>query len=410
VISLSEDNIISGTRRIAISVGPGYVPGVNAVLNGVVLAAEELGWQVVGIRSGYDGLLFPDRYLSGGLLDLTSAMLRDQNGSPTCLLGTAEERDPLHPATWNESHFVRELDRSGEVLELLHAAHINGVISVVGAGDTATAEMLARMGMNTVCIPKSIENDVAETTSSFGFDTALGLVAHTLERTSEAAQAAKIIAVVEVPGRYAGWLALQAAMGICADVVVIPEIPYDIHSIADAFEKKVAAGRPYGVVVAAEGAGPIDVQLHFTDTMESKSRSDARGDLLSLNERPGRAAEAIANGLEELTGSRCFDLVAGDLANVDALSVVDRQLGMTYGASAVKALHNNESGVMVALNPPDTKYVPLAEVANEVRSVPIDSELVQLARALGISFGCEDLSRGAFVPKLPLPQFRDLRY
>src|SRR5512136_3265424 len=244
-------------KRIAVNFGGGYVPGLNAVITGVVLAASELGWDTVGIRDGYDGLLFPDRYSDGGLVTLTPAIVENLTGATGCILGTAAQSDPFHVRTINAENMVEEVDRSDELLEKIRKEKIDAVVSVVGSRALSILWKLSRKGLKTVCVPKSVENDVAATMLSFGFNSALSFVAEMLERCRQAAQAARRIGVVEVLGGHSGWLALQGGMAVCADAVLIPEIPYDLRKVAAKLREKGEEGRTFGLVVVAEGAKPL---------------------------------------------------------------------------------------------------------------------------------------------------------
>ncbi|HQR45181.1 MAG TPA: 6-phosphofructokinase, partial [Thermoanaerobaculia bacterium] len=225
-------------HRIALNCGGGYVPGLNAVVRGAVFAASRLGWEVVGIRDGYDGLLVPERFPEGGLLrlDPRAAGRLDATGD---VLGTGARIDPFRTRTVDAENQVAESDRSDDLLSRLEDEGIGAVVSVVGGSAVtgshalSVAFRLARKGLRTVCIPKSIENDIAATALSFGFNSALGHTTGILDRIRTAALDVGRIAVVEVPGRYAGWLALQAGMAVCADAVLIPEIPYDLDRVAE---------------------------------------------------------------------------------------------------------------------------------------------------------------------------------
>src|SRR5512137_1326285 len=244
-------------KRIAINFGGGYVPGLNSVIAGAVLAAQELGWETVGIRDGFEGLLFPDRYPDGGVMTLTPASVENLNGATGCILGTAAQSDPFHVRTINAENMVEEVDRSDELLGIIRKERIDAVISVVGARALSILWKLSRKGLQTVCVPKSVENDVAATMLSFGFNSALSFVSEMLERCRQAAQSARRIAVVEVLGDHSGWLALQAGMAVCADAVLIPEIPYDLCKVATKLREKGKTGQAFGLVVVAEGAKPL---------------------------------------------------------------------------------------------------------------------------------------------------------
>ncbi len=198
--------------------------------------------------------------------------------------------------------------------------------------------------------------------------------------------------MVEVLGEHSGWLALQAGMAVCADAVLIPEIPYDLRKVAAKLREKARAGQTFGLVVVAEGAKPlagVDAGSRTSDPkMKATLSPGAAGDAgLHVIERSGQVATDVALDIQRLTDQETYPLVLGQLAKGGTPTVVDRQLGLGYGAGAVRALMTGQSGVMVVFQPPDLKFVPVAEAVNKVRTVPVDSEFVQTARALGISLG-----------------------
>ena len=244
----------SFVRRIAINVGAGYVPGMNAVIMGAALAAGKLGWELVGIRDGFEGLLHPDRYPDGGLVILNPQLIENLDPAGGGILGQSVRVDPFNVRTINEDKMVEEVDESDRLLKVLKAAGIDALISVVGGQGLSIAYKLHRKGLNAVCIPRSIENDIAATTVSFGFNSTLSFTIEMLDRVRQAAQSARKVGVVEVLGEQAGWLALQAGIAVRADAVLIPEIPCDLEKVAARLKEKVTPRRPYGLVVVAEGA------------------------------------------------------------------------------------------------------------------------------------------------------------
>src|SRR5512136_682713 len=384
--------MITQTKRIAINVGWGYVPGLNAVITGAALAANQLGWEAVGIRDGYEGLLFPDRYPDGGLVKLSPQIMESLIDTSGCIVGTAGQSDPFRVRTINPENQVEELDRSDELLERIKKEKIDAVISVVGSRALSILWKLSRKGLRTVCVPKSVENDVAATMLSFGFNSALSFVKEMLERCRQAAQSARRIAVVEVLGEHSGWLALQTGMAVCADAVLIPEIPYDLRKVAAKLREKGEGGQTFGLVVVAEGAKPlagVDVSPRASDPkMKAALSPGATGDEgFHVIERSGQIASEVALEIQRLTDQETYPLVLGQLAKGGTPTVVDRQLGLGYGAGAVRALKGDHSGVMVGFQPPDLKFVTMAEALNKVRTLPADSEFVQIARSLGISLG-----------------------
>ena len=380
-------------RRIAINVGAGYVPGINAVITGAAMAAGKLGWEIVGIRDGFDGVLHRDR-IDGGLVPLSPQLIENLDPSAGGLLGQSARVDPFHVRHINEDDMVEELDMSDDLLGTMQDEMIDGLISVVGGQGLSILYKLHRKGLNTVCIPRSIENDIASTSVSFGFNSALSFTIEMLDRARQAAQAARKIAVVEVQGAQAGWLALQAGIAACADAVLIPEIPCDLKTLAGRLKDKISYKRPYGLVVVAEGAKIIKEEAQKEEKPSSLKASLsplATGDSNSEHviQSSGQAAETVARELQLLIAEETYPLVIGPWVRGGVPTAVDRQLGMAYGAGAVRALHAGKNGVMVAFVPPEIKFVPLAEAINKVRTVPVDSLFIKIAQSLGIFIGRE---------------------
>jgi 6-phosphofructokinase len=391
----TETGRAGSLRRIAIMQGAGFVPGMNAVVMGAALAAGELGWEMIGIRDGFDGLIHPDRYPDGGLVTLSPQLAESLDPGGGGILGQSGRVDPFHVRTIDEDDMVQEVDTSDDLLKALQAEQIDAVISVVGARGLSILYKLHRKGLSAVCIPRSIENDIAATSVSFGFNSALSFTIEMLDRARQAAQSARKIAVVEVLGEQAGWVALQAGIAVCADAVLIPEIPCDLQTVAARLKEKITPRRPYGLVVVAEGA-------KFTDHPQVQADKPAADSLkaslspLATGEagehvilRSGRAAQTVADRLQLLIAEETQPLVLGLWVRGGAPTAVDRQLGLAYGAGAVRGLNAGQNGAMVAFVPPDIKFVPLAEAINKVRTVPADSLFVKIAQSLGICLGGE---------------------
>jgi len=379
-------------RRIAINVGAGFVPGMNAVIMGAALAGGKLGWEVVGIRDGFDGVLHPDRYPDGGLLTLSPQLIENLDPAGGSILGQSVRVDPFNVRTINEDEMVDEVDMSDHLLKTLKAEKIDALISIVGGRGLSILYKLHRKGLKTVCIPRSIENDIAATMVSFGFNSALSVTIEMLDKARQAARSARKIAVVEVLGEQSGWIALQAAIAVCADVALIPEIPCDLRTVAARLKEKISPRRPYGLVVVAEGTKFINK----SEKKEPASSLKASLSPLATGEasdhvikRSGQAAETVATELQLLIAEETYPLVIGPWVRGGAPTAVDRQLGLAYGAGAIRALNAGKNGMMVAFVPPDIKFVPLAEGINKVRIVPADSLFVKIAQSLGIFLGRE---------------------
>src|SRR5512142_2190702 len=245
--------------RIAINIGSGHLPGLDLVVAGAVLAANDIGWEIVGIRDGYDGLLYPERYRDGGMVTLRPGMVDTAGRGGSCI-GTAARTDPFHVRSSDADEQISEIDRSDDLLDALRMAGIEAVISLVGGSAItglhalSVAFKLHGKGLRTVCVPKSVENEIAGVPQAFGYNSVLSQTAESIERIRTSAQDVGRLAVVEVPGQHAGWLALQSGIAAHHDAVLLPEIPYDLAKVASALATHADTGRCPALVVVAEGA------------------------------------------------------------------------------------------------------------------------------------------------------------
>ena len=380
-------------KRIALHVDGGYVPGLHSVVAGAVLAADELGWTVLGIRDGFDGLLWPDRYPAGAMVKLTPALVQDLAGAGGLFLGTAARTDPFRVQTVNAHRQVEEVDRSDIVIETIRAARIDAVVSVVDRRTLGVVHRLHRKGLEVSCVPTAVEHDLAAVASSLGFDSALNKVTDTLDRARHAARTARCIIVAEVLGEDAGWLALRAGMAVLADAVLIPEIPYDLTKIAERLREREKAATKASLVVVAEGATPADAALARAVACGSDPLRASLAPLATGPEgshaifRSGQVAEAVARELQRLTDRETLPLALGSLVRGGAATATDRRLGLTYGAGAVRAVERDQYGVMVSLQPRELEFVPLSAAIDRVCTVPERSVFLEAARAVGISLG-----------------------
>lgn len=386
------------TSRIAINIGSGLVPGIDLVLAGAALAADRLGWEVVGIRDGYDGLLFPERYREGGLVPIHPG-IAETAGCGGSRIGTGARTDPFCVRTVTADGQIEEVDRSDDVLEALRAAGIDAVISVVGGSAISglhalsVAFKLHRKGLRTVCVPKSIENEIAGVPQAFGYNSVLSHTAELLDRIRCGAHDVGRLAVVEVPGQHAGWLALQSGMAALADAILLPEIPFDLGKVARALAAREASGRHPSLVVVTESARPAagpDAEAREEGGLRTSLTPNADPDFgvgEHVIDRTGGAAKTVATALQRMTDRDVLPFSLGHLVRGGAPTVLDRQLGLAYGAGAVQALHAGEGGVAIAFRPPEIVSVPLRETLGRIRTVPAASDLMQTARALGIAFG-----------------------
>lgn len=362
-------------RRIAINTGGGDAPGLNAVIRAVVLSAVQRGWECLGIRDGYNGLLAPDRYPDGGLVALSRDTVRGITHLGGTILGTTNRGSPLAYPTLGDDGQWYERDRSDELVAKLRELNVDALVSIGGDGSLAIANALFQKGVRVVGVPKTIDNDLAETVVTFGFDTAVSFAAECVDRLHSTAEAHDRVMVVEVMGRYAGWIALHAGVAGTADAILIPEIPYDIEKVAHKIRQRIERGRDFAIVVVAEGAYPIGGER----SVVAKE--------VGQQERLGGIGHRVADQLAELTGKEARAVVLGHLLRGGSPTTRDRILALRFGSAAVRALAEGCFGCMVALDPPIVRYVPLSSAIKRMKTVPLDSDTMYTARELGISFG-----------------------
>jgi ATP-dependent phosphofructokinase / diphosphate-dependent phosphofructokinase len=366
-----------GIRRIGVSTGGGDAPGLNAVIRAVVLAARNEGWEVVGIRDGYNGVFLPEQYSDGGLVPLTPETVRGITHLGGTIIGTTNAGNPLKFPVKQPDGTVAEVDRTDELVRALHASGIDAVVAIGGDGSLAIANALATKGVRIVGVPKTIDNDLSRTVVTFGFDTAVSFATECIDRLHSTAASHRRVMVVEVMGRYAGWIALNSGVSGTADVILMPEIPYDIASVAEKIQERYSRGRAFAIVVVAEGARPKGGAY---SVVEKKAGSA---------ERLGGAAEKVAEEIRAATGRDTRHVVLGHLLRGGSPTTFDRLISLRFGAAAVRALAAGKTGVMVALDPPTVRYVPLAEACERMKVVPLDCDTVLTARELGICLGDE---------------------
>ncbi len=362
-------------KRIAISTGGGDAPGLNAVIRAVTKTAALKGWECLGIRDGFNGVMAPEMFPDGGLLSLTPSTVRGITHLGGTILGTTNRGDPSRYPTIDSNGQVKEVDRTAELAEKLETLGIDAVVSIGGDGSMNIANKLDLHGVPVVGVPKTIDNDLNGTVATFGFDTAVAFATECVDRLHSTAQAHKRIMVIEVMGRYAGWIALHAGVSGTADVILLPEIPYDLKKVAKKLYQRKASGAHFSIVVAAEGAKPVGGE----HSIVGKSVGQA--------ERLGGIGEQVCKALGELTGQEARHVVLGHLQRGGSPTSYDRLISLRFGAAAVRALSEGVHGIMVALDPPIVKHIPLAEATRRMKTVPLDSDTMETARELGISFG-----------------------
>ncbi|MEW5722755.1 MAG: ATP-dependent 6-phosphofructokinase [Thermodesulfobacteriota bacterium] len=364
--------MLSTIRKIAVNTGGGDAPGLNAVIRAVVLSATKLGWEVIGIRKGYEGLLDTTK-----TIPLTRESVRGITHLGGTILGTTNKGNPFSYPVRQPDGSVTIEDRSDLVVENFRRLELDALIAIGGDGSLQIAHQFHLKGLPVVGVPKTIDNDLQSTVITFGFDTAVSVATEALDRLHSTAEAHERVMVVEVMGRYAGWIALNAGVSSTSDIILIPEIPFDVEVVCQKVEERWRAGRNFCIIVVAEGAKPLGGQLVTTGEKEV-----GRGEV-----HLGGIAERVAQAIREKTGRDTRSLVLGHLQRGGTPTTFDRLIALRFGAAAVRALAQRITGVMVALDPPTVRSVPLAEALSRMKSVPLDCDTIRTARDIGICFG-----------------------
>lgn len=360
----------SEIRRIAVNTGGGDAPGLNAVIRAVVLAAEEVGWEAYGIERSYDGL-----FEQGGVMRLDRSAVRGITHLGGTILGTTNRGNPLRWPVEQPDGSVEYEDRSDAVIEALREHEIDALVAIGGDGSLSIAHALFQKGLKVVGVPKTIDNDLAATNLTFGFQTAVETATDAIDRLHSTAQAHQRVMVIELMGRNAGWIALWSGVAGTADVILVPEIPYDMDRVCEKIEARYHLGRRgFAIVVVAEGAYPKGGEPHF-------KRQDG-GQI-----RLGGVAEEVAADIYERTGRETRSLVLGHLQRGGSPNAYDRLLALRFGSAAVNLIRDGCFGCMVALDPPEVLAVPLGQAISRIKTVPLDSDVVHTARSLGICLG-----------------------
>ncbi|HSJ13087.1 MAG TPA: ATP-dependent 6-phosphofructokinase [Longimicrobiales bacterium] len=358
-------------KRIAINTGGGDAPGLNAVIRAVVLSSLRRGWEVYGIRRGYGALLGEDEVTR---LDQNSVRGITHLGGT--ILGTTNRGSPFEWPRHHPDGRIEMVDRSDQIIDAFNARGLDALIAIGGDGSLRIAERLCRKGMPIVGVPKTIDNDLAVTQVTFGFHTAVQTATEALDKLHSTAESHERTMVVEVMGRHTGWIALHSGISATADVILIPEIPYDIEKVCAKVEERYSSGRRFAIVVAAEGARPLGGEISVLE--DAKPGQDMRY---------GGVAETIAEQISARTGVETRSLVLGHLQRGGSPTSYDRLIALRFGAAAVRTVEQRQFGTMVALDPPNILAVPISDAIQQIKQVPLDSDSVITARDIGISFG-----------------------
>lgn len=356
--------------NIAINTGGGDAPGLNAAIRAATLAALKRGWNVYGIRNGYGSIFTDDPFVQ--LYPRSVRGITFQGGT---ILGTANRGNPFEMPYVDEDGNEKTHDVSDQLVETFDKHNIDALVAIGGDGSMRIANKLVQKGINIVGIPKTIDNDIYGCDVTLGFDTAVTTATEALDKITTTAEAHHRLMVVEVMGRYAGWIALHSGISSSADVILIPEIPFAYDSIVQKIKEREQRNRHYTMIVVAEGAKEKDGELV------------TKGKSVGQEVRLGGIAERVANELSERTGKESRSVVLGHLQRGGSPTTYDRLISLRFGAAAIRCIADKDFNKLVALRDNIMARVPIDEIAGKMKSVPLDSDTLQTARDIGICVG-----------------------
>jgi len=359
---------MSSIKRIGILTGGGDAPGLNAVIRAVVKTAWNNGIGCVGLEDSFDGLLEFDRSRILAPRDVTGILRLGGT-----ILGTLNSGNPFESTVQTSDGPALYAER---VVHMFHKMGLDALVVIGGDGTLAIGHQFCLRGIPLVGVPKTIDNDIVGTTNCFGFDTAVAFATDAIDRLHTTAEAHHRVMVVEVMGRYAGWIALYAGVAGGADAILIPEIPFDLDIVAERLRARDKWGAKFSIVVVAEGAFPRGGQASLIEAANN-----------GHVERLGGIGGEICAGLARLTGKETRSVVLGHLQRGGAPTSFDRVLATRFGGKAVELIVQGQFGTMVAWDPPDIIARRLEDVVGKTKTVPMDIDLLLTARALGVTFG-----------------------
>ncbi len=377
---------MSTSKHIGILTSGGDCPGLNAAIRGVGRTAiNDYGMKVTGFRDGFRGLM-QDR-----TIDLDREALSNILTLGGTILGTS--RDKPHRMQVGG----KTVDMTDAIVETYRRHHLDGLVCLGGGGTQKNAMRLVKAGLNVITLPKTIDNDVSQTDVTFGFDTALGIATDAIDRLHSTATSHNRIIVVEIMGHRTGWLTLGAGLAGGADVVLIPEVPYDAAVVAEAIRRRTQRGKHFSIVAVAEGAlsradadamaAAVKRREKAEEKKDKKELKAAREEIQRIAEIERRSTLRVTEQLEELTGLESRMTILGHLQRGGTPSAGDRLLASRLGVRAAELVDEGVFGVMVAARGNEAVPIPLDQVAGHRKEVPVDHAWVQTARRLGVSFG-----------------------
>jgi 6-phosphofructokinase 1 len=370
------------SKAIGILTSGGDCPGLNAAIRGVGKAALKKGWSVIGFYNGFRGLMENHTVT---LDNVSMAGILTVGGT---ILGTSRDKPHRMPIGG------KLMDMTDAIVEVYHKNHLDALVCLGGGGTAKNAYRLHQKGLNVLTLPKTIDNDISGTDISFGFDTALNIATEAIDRLHSTAHSHHRIIVVETMGHNTGWIALGAGLAGGADVILIPEIPYDVTKVAEAIRQRSRTGRHFSIVSMSEGALSTDMAktLHAAEAAVQNAKSagaqkKAEAKLAAIEaSRTGHTLQ-LTKQLEELTGLESRLTILGYVQRGGTPSPADRVLATRLGTAAAEYIANGTFGVLVAARGEGTEAVPLKSMVGKRKTVPLDHDWVASARSVGLCFG-----------------------
>lgn len=358
-------------KRVGILTGGGDCPGINAVIRAVARKLIlESGAEIIGIEDGYEGLV-NNRYRHLESRDLSGILTIGGT-----ILGASKKANPYRYAIKRRDKLIFK-DMSKAALKNIRAMNLDCLVCIGGDGTLGVSYKIFKDGVPIIGVPKTIDNDIIGTDITFGFDSAVWIATEGIDRLHTTAQSHHRIMIVEVMGHNAGWIALHSGIAGGGDIILIPEIPYDINAIADKAKERHRRGKRFSIVVVAEGAKPkggkVSVQRIVKESMDPI--------------RLGGIAFVLGSQIEKVTGLETRSVVMGHLQRGGTPTPFDRVLATQLGTKAADMVMKGQFGFMVAMKKDALVRVPLKDVAGGIRKVPLNHPLVKAARSLDTSFG-----------------------
>jgi len=369
-------------KYVGILTAGGDSPGLNAAIRGVGKAAHRAGYNVIGFRDGFRG------FMENRTMRLNEQALSGILTTGGTILGTSRDKPHKMPVGG------QTMDMTDAMVDVYNNHHLDALICLGGGGTAKNAYRLHQKGLNVITLPKTIDNDVAMTDMTFGFDTALGIATEAIDRLHSTAHSHHRIIVVEIMGHNAGWLALGSGIAGGADVILIPELPYDIEKVAKAIRRRSRHGSRFSIVAVSEGAMSIaEAKKYYkarTKREKARTRKEkdkAKKKLAELEHQRSDSTFRISRRLEELTGLESRVTILGYLQRGGTPSSADRLLASRLGTACIELIEQDIYGVMVAARGDSVEPVPLNQVVGKRKTVPIDHPWIDCARRVGTSFG-----------------------